>query len=137
MWTKKQQVVALSSAESELHAAAKTASEEVGIQSVARDLGTSCRLNLHLDASATMCLVNRRGLGKAKHVDKQNLWTQEASMSGWSATKKVDTSVNPADLMTKPIPKARIEQLMSLMGYEFVSATRNTSKGQATMTQVY
>ena len=71
VWTKKQQVVALSSAESELCAAVKTASEGLGIQSVARDLGISCRLNLHLDASATMCLVNRRVLGKAKHVDMQ------------------------------------------------------------------
>ena len=41
-----------------------------------KDLGMSCRLNLHLDASATMCLVNRRGLGKAKHVDMQNLSIQ-------------------------------------------------------------
>ena len=49
VWTKKQQVVALSSAKSELFAAVKTASERLGIQSVARD-----RLNLHLDASATM-----------------------------------------------------------------------------------
>ena len=78
--------------------------------------GISCRLNLHLDASATMCLVNRGGLGKAKYVDMQSLWIQEASKSGWFATKKVDTSANPADLMTKPIPKARIEQLMSFMG---------------------
>ena len=109
VWTKKQQVVALSSAESELYAAVKTASEGLGIQSVARDLGISWRLNLHLDASATMCLVNRRGLGKAKHVDMQNLWIQEASKSGRFSTKKVDTSVNLADLMTKPIPKARIE----------------------------
>ena len=115
----------------------RPASEGLGIQSVARDLGISCRLNLHLDASATMCLVNRRGLGKANHVDMQNLWIQEASKSGRFATKKVDTSVNPADLMTKPIPKARIEQLMSLMGYEFVSATTSASKGQATMTQPY
>ena len=43
------------------------------VQSVAKDLGISCVLNLHVDASATMCLVNRRGLGKAKHVDMQNL----------------------------------------------------------------
>ena len=91
-------MVALSSAESELYAAVKK-------------------------ASATMCLVNLRGLGKAKHVDMQNLWIQEASKSGRFATKKIVTSVNPADLMTKPIPKARIEQLMSLTGYEFVSAT--------------
>ena len=99
--------------------------------------GISCRLNLHLDASATMCLVNRRGLGKAKHVDMQNLWIQEASKSDQFATKKVDMSVNPGDLMTKPIPKARIEQLASLMVYEFVSATTSASKGQATMTQGY
>ena len=78
MWTKKKQVVALF-----VYAAVKTASEGLGIQSVAKDLGISCRLNLHLDASATMCLVNRRGLGKAKHVDMQDLWIQEASKSGW------------------------------------------------------
>ena len=106
VWTKKQRVVALSSAERELHAAVETASEGLGIQSVAKDLGISCRLNLHLDASATMCLV------KAKHVDMQNLWILEAAKSGRFTTKKVDTSVNPADLMTKPVSKARIEQLM-------------------------
>ena len=78
----------MSSAKSELDAAVKTASEGLGIQSVAKDLGLSCRLNLHLDALATMCLVNRRGLGKAKHVDKQNLWIQEASKSGRFTTKK-------------------------------------------------
>ena len=137
VWTKKQQVVALSSAESELYAAVKKASEGLGIQSVARDLRMSCRLNLHLDAWATMCLVNRRGLGKAKLVDMQNPWIPEASKSGRFATKKVDTSVIPADLMTKPIPKARIEQLLSLVGYEFVSAMTSASKGQATMTQEY
>ena len=39
VWTKKQQVVALSSTESELYAAVKTASEGLGVQSVAKDLG--------------------------------------------------------------------------------------------------
>ena len=129
VWTKKQQVVALSSAEDGLRRARDPKRGE--------GPGKSCRLNLHLDASATMCLVNRRGLGKAKHVDMQNLWMHEASKSGWFATKKVDTSVNPADLMTKPIPKGRLEQLMSLMGYEFVSAMTSASNGQSTMTQGY
>ena len=85
-------------AESELYAAVKTASEVLGIQSVAKDLAMARGLNRHLDASATMCLVNRRGLGKAKHVDMQNLWTQEASKSKRFVTKKVGTSVDPADL---------------------------------------
>ena len=42
VWTKKQQVVSLSSAESELYAEVKTASEGLGVQSVAKDLGILC-----------------------------------------------------------------------------------------------
>ena len=64
--TKKQQVVSLSSAESELYAAVKTALEGLGIQSITKDMGMSCGLNLHLDGSATMCLVKRPGQGKAR-----------------------------------------------------------------------
>ena len=116
VWTKKQQVVALSSAESELYAADKTASEGLGIQSVAKDVVKKCGLNLHLDASATRCLVNRRGLGKAKHVDMQNLWIQEASKSGRFTTRKVGTNMNPADLMTTPLADPKIEQFMGSMG---------------------
>ena len=59
--------------------------------------------------------VNHRGLGKAKHVDVQNLWIQEASKSGKFVTKKVGTNVNPADLVTKPLPRPRIQQLMKLV----------------------
>ena len=88
-------------------------------------------VNLHMDTSATMGLVNRRRLGKAKHVHMQNLWKQEASKSGRFVTKKVGTSVNPADLMTKPPPKPRIEQLMSLMGYEFMKSETGALKGRA------
>ena len=76
-------------------------------------MGISCGLNLHLDASATVCMVSRRGLGKGKHVDMQNMWIQGASKSGRFVTQKVGTSVNPADLMTKPLLKPRIEQLMN------------------------
>ena len=120
VWTKKKQVVALSSAESDLYAAVKTASEGLGVQSVAKDLQTTSPLNLHLDASATLRLVNRRGLGKAKHVDMQSLWLQEASKSNRFATKKNGTNVNFVDFMTKPLTKQKIEQPMSIMGYEFL-----------------
>ena len=60
-WTKKQQVVSLSSAENELYAAVKTSSEELGIQSIANGTGISCELNLHLDASATWSAGEARG----------------------------------------------------------------------------
>ena len=112
-WTKKQQVVALSSTESELYAAVKTASEGLGIQSVAKDLEITCRLNLHLDASATLSLVNRRGLGQAKDVDMQSLWIQEAPKSDRFATKKIGTNVSLAGMMTKPLTKLGMRRTRS------------------------
>ena len=45
MWTKKQRVVSLSTAESERYAADKTAPEGLGIQSVANYLGKACGLS--------------------------------------------------------------------------------------------
>ena len=65
VWTKKQQVVPLSTGESELDAAVKTASECLEIQSGEKDLGIVCGLNPHLDAAETTCLINCGGLGKA------------------------------------------------------------------------
>ena len=101
---------------------------------MAKDLGVKCGLNVHLDATATMCLVNCRGLGKAKHVDKQNLWIQEASKSGRFVMKKVGTSVKPADLMTKPLPKPRNEQPMNFMGYEFMKTGADVLKCRSART---
>ena len=73
-----------------------------------------------MDASATMCLVNRKGLGTAKRVDMQNLWIQEASNSKRLVTKKIGTSVHPVDLMMKPMPRPKVEQFKNITGYEFV-----------------
>ena len=116
VWTKKQQVIR------------RAWDPERG-----KGLGISCGRNLHLEASATMCLVSR-GLGKAKHVDKQNLWIQEASKSGRFVTKKVGTSVKPADLMTKPLPKPETEQPTILTGYEFMKTGADVLKSRPART---
>ena len=75
-----------------------------------------------------------RGLGKAKHVDMQNLWIQDASKSGRFITRKVGTNMNPVDLVTKPLAKPKIEQLMGIMGYEFVEGDVEGSIDRNAMT---
>ena len=87
VWTKKQLVVSLSTAEGET---VRTTSEGLGIQNVTKDLGIVCGLNVHCDAPATMCLVNRSGLGKTKCVDMSNFWIQEASKLKRFVTEKVE-----------------------------------------------
>ena len=111
--------------ESELYAAVKAASERLGIQSITKDVGISCGLKLHLDASATMCLVHRRGLGMAKHVDMQNLWIQEASKQGDSSRRR------SARTWAQPLAKPKMEQHMSIMGYEFLAIDADSLEGRS------
>ena len=73
-------------------------------------------------------------MGKAKHVDMQNLWIQEASKSVRFTTRKVGTNVNPVDLMTKPLAMRKIEQLMGIMGCEFMEDGVDSKKGRSTGT---
>ena len=59
VWTKKQQVVSLSTVESELSAAVKTASDGPGIQIL-------CGLSVHLDASERCAWSIAEDWGKTK-----------------------------------------------------------------------
>ena len=127
-WTKKQQLMSWSNATSELYAAVKTASEGLDIQSLTKNLKIECKLNLFLDASATMCLVHRTDLDKAKHVNVQHLWIQEASKSEKLVIKKAGTHVKVPDLMTKLSLEPKMEQRLKLMGHRFVGIEIRTSK---------
>ena len=89
VWAKRQQVMVLSTAESELWAAVKSASESLGIQSTAKDMGIKCWLNMHLGVASTLRFLSRIGLGKAEHVDMPNLWIQEVRKSGKFVAKNV------------------------------------------------
>ena len=58
-----------------------------------------------------MSLVNRRGLGKAKHIDMQ---------STKFVTKNVGTNVNFPDLKERPLPRPNTVQLVKIKGCEFL-----------------
>ncbi len=100
-WATTQSIVALSSGESELYALTKGAAQSLGMASLADDLGLDTTLKLHTDASATIGIVRRRGLGKLRHLNVQYLWLQDRADSGDIDVTKVAGHDNPADLMTK------------------------------------
>ena len=69
----------------------------------------------------TTCQNGSEGLGRAKHIDVQWLWLQDAVKENKLTAEKVHTEENPADLMTKPLDGRRIEYLMNVMDYELRS----------------
>ena len=118
--TKRQRVIALSSAEAELYAAVLTASEAMGLQALSRDMGVERKIALSIDASAAIALLHREGLGKAKHVEVQSLWLQTAVREKKIILNKVGTNYNTADLFTKGLSVQKVEFFLKQLGYYFM-----------------
>eukprot|EP00972_Heterocapsa_arctica_P055587 8199258-Heterocapsa_arctica.AAC.1 len=72
-----------------------------------------------MDASAALGLINRQGLGKARHVETQWLWIQQATREGRVTMNKIPGAENPADLLTKPLDHEKIDGFMKAMGYYY------------------
>ena len=131
--------MALSSADSELYAAVKTASEGLGVQNVAKDLeycvGISCGLNLHLDASATMCFGQPQGIGQGearRHAESVDTGGFQIWPVHHEESRHERESRRP---LTKPSAKPKIEQLLGIMGYRFIGDDVDSKKGRSTGTR--
>ena len=98
-WSKTQGVVARSSAESELYGAIRGASEALGLQTLASDLGDSLSVRLHMDATAAMGIIARRGPSTARHIDTGVLLLQETACKRLLPMEMMDSNFNPADLL--------------------------------------
>ena len=100
-WSSTQATVALSSAEAELYALTKAASQTLGIMSLLNDFNVETKATLYTDASAAIGIVRRAGLGKQRHLNVRYLWLQDAVKQREMELEKVHGLVNPADLFTK------------------------------------
>ena len=109
-------IIALSSAEAELHAASYGSMQTKGTQSVLRDLNVDMSLHVHTDASASIGVMKRQGLGKLRHIQVRDLWLQQELKDGNMYVHKVDTKINPADLATKPLTSEEMSTHIATLG---------------------
>ena len=100
-WSRQQRAIALSSAEAETYGMVACSAELLGIQSCEFDLGMKLSAAVYADASAALGIVQRRGIGKVRHIRAQCLWLQEARATKRLAFEKIDGGRNPSDLFTK------------------------------------
>ena len=115
-WSKTQTTIALSSGEAELHGICMGITQALGLQSVARDLGFTLDLNIHSDATAAIGICRRRGMGKIRHLDVEDLWCQDKVRSGAVSLHKVLGAENPADIMTKYSPRDVLDKMLKKIG---------------------
>ena len=70
---------------------------------------------VHVDSSAAIGMVSRRGSGKLRHIKVGHLWIQEMAEEGEVQVRKVLGDSNPADLMTKHLHERKVVQFMAHM----------------------
>ena len=100
-WAVTQKTITLSSGEAELGGVVKAATEGIGLQSLAQDLGLEFSLQIFADSSAAIGICRRSGIGRVRHLAVGQLWVQERLRAGHFSLYKVIGTANPADLMTK------------------------------------
>ena len=103
-WSAAQGAYALSSAEAEFYAMIEAVARAKALRNLAVELGfigLSNIVHLGTDSSAAKSFVNRRGLGKMRHLEIRDLWLQKEVREGNVEVTKILGEENPADLMTK------------------------------------
>ena len=76
-WSTTQSVIALSSGEAEYYGMVKGASVGLGTRELIKDLGVNLRTKVNTDASAAIGIASRKGLGKVRHIEVNQLWLQD------------------------------------------------------------
>ena len=118
-WSKTQGTIAQSSAESELLATVRGAVEGIGLISFPAGMGPF-KVRLHVDAAAALGIIERRGVGRLRHLDVGTLWLQAQQVRKVIELRKVAGLANPCDLLTKHLTEKRINHYSDLIGYTFV-----------------
>ena len=126
-WASTQKKITLSSGEAELGAVVRGFSEALGIQCVARDLGVELEPEVHADSSAAIGSSHRCGIGKVRHLAVAQLWVQDLVRAKEVCLHKVLGTENPADLMTKPLPRAEIDGHLTRLGLSRATGRAETA----------
>ena len=108
--------VALSRGEDELGGICRGASNGLGLQALAADLGINLTLEVLTDATAAIGICRRRGFGRIRHLHVADLWVQDRLRKKDFSLTKISSSLNPADILTKHVSRDIMRQSMEFMG---------------------
>ena len=67
----------MSSAESELVAISAAATHAKLVMSIYQDVGEDVKIKVYSDSKAALQFMQRKGLGRIRHLDIRKMWLQE------------------------------------------------------------
>ena len=81
-----------------------------------KEMGVEVKVRVNTDASAARGICMRKGLGKVRHIEVNQLWVQEGVALGRISLERVGAQDNLADVLTKHQTKEQLIVLTGRMG---------------------
>ena len=126
-WSNTQAIIALSSGEAEFYGLVKGGSIGLGLRSIMSDMGVECKLRMRVrtDSSAAKGIASRKGLGKVRHIEVNQLWIQDKVAKGEIELVKAPGTENIADALTKSVESEKLQWHMGKVGLTITSGRHN------------
>lgn len=119
--SRRQTMVALSTAEAEYVAACEAVMEAAGERNILQEMLQNYKINVSIgidNQSALIMATNPTYSRRTRHVELRWHYVREQVKSGMVSLYKVKGDENPADAFTKPLDKHRLQRLNKMMGVE-------------------
>ena len=119
--SKLQSIVALSTTEAEYVAAVSAGAEVVWMRALMAELGydTAAPSTLHMDnKSAIQVAKNPEHHGRMKHLDLRFFWLRDQVEKKVISVAYIPTDTMPADILTKPLGRVKVDACRQLLGLE-------------------
>jgi hypothetical protein len=113
--SKKQNIIAQSSCEAEYIAMAEASNEAIGLKYLLTELigeeNFNPQMMLFTDSTAAISNATNAKQSKIRHLNRRLNVIKDRIRTGQLQVQYVNTQVNTADLLTKPLPKDRFDML--------------------------
>ena len=103
-------------AECEFYALCHGASHGLRLQAFLVDLGLEMKLEVESDNNSAQSFSSRQGLGKQRHVQTRFLWLQDAVAAERVSIKRIPTSLNTSDILTKAVDGSTLRKHLETIG---------------------
>lgn len=117
--SRKQDIVALSSAESEYVALTETCKEVTWLKELSKgfDITMMEPITIYTDSQSCISMIkNQKFSNRSKHIDTRYHYIRDQVGSGYISLKYCPTAENTADLFTKPLGGIKTETLRKQVG---------------------
>ncbi len=125
--SRRQKVKATSTTEAEYVAMSEATKEIMWLQDMYKELGIKCQQPavIYEDNSSAIALAKTENCSKLKHLASKYHLIRRQVMKNKIKLVWISTHVQPADVLTKPLPKIKFEEFrMSLMNESSDSVTK-------------